>query len=75
MKRFKAASRQQMTIAQNINQKTLDAFGIEHDPPQAAVPIAKGAKEQSEVVRVIQSDLDAYFQRKQDAASRRSSTT
>jgi hypothetical protein len=31
-----------------------------------AAPIAKTAKDQSEVVRVIESDLDAYYQRKQD---------
>jgi hypothetical protein len=67
VKRFKAASRQQMSIASNISQKTLDAFGIEREPLPAAAPIAKTAKEQSEVVRVIQSDLDAYFQRKQDS--------
>ena len=41
VKRFKAASQQQMTIASNINQKTLDAFGIERQPVAAAVPIAK----------------------------------
>ncbi|HEX8296172.1 MAG TPA: hypothetical protein VF593_07715 [Chthoniobacteraceae bacterium] len=67
VKRLKAASRQQMSIASNINQKTLDAFGIERAPVKAAEPIAKTAKDQSEVVRLIQSDLDAYFQRKQDA--------
>ena len=66
VKRFKAASRQQMNIASNINQKTLDAFGIEREPVKEAAPIAKSEKDQSEVVRVIQSDLDAYFQRKQD---------
>jgi hypothetical protein len=67
VKRFKAASRQQMAIASDINQKTLDAFGIERVPVKAAEPIAKHAKSQSEVVRTIQSDLEAYFQRKQDA--------
>ncbi len=67
VKRFKAASRQQMSIATNINQKTLDAFGIEREAVKAAEPIAKNAKTQSEVVRLIQSDLDAYFQRKQDS--------
>ena len=67
VKRFKAASRQQMSIASNINQKTLDAFGIEREPVKAAAPIAKQARDQSDVVRVIQSDLDAYFQRKQDS--------
>ncbi len=67
VKRFKAASRQQMTIATNISQQTLHAFGIEHDPGKAAEAIAKRARDQSEAVRVIQSDLDAYFQRKQDS--------
>jgi hypothetical protein len=67
VKRFKAASRQQMVIATDINQKTLDAFGIERTPVKAAEPIAKHAKSQSEIVRVIQGDLEAYFQRKQDA--------
>jgi hypothetical protein len=67
VKRFKAASRQQMNIANSINQKTLDAFGIERAPMKAAEPIAKHAKDQSEVVSVIQSDLDAYYQRKQDS--------
>lgn len=67
VKRFKAASRHQMAIASSINQKTLDAFGIEREPVEAAAPIAMRAKDQSEVVRVIQSDLDAYFQRKQDS--------
>lgn len=67
VKRLKAASRQQMGIASNISQKTLDSFGIERAEVAAAKPIAKNQKDQSEVVRVIQSDLEAYFQRKQDA--------
>jgi hypothetical protein len=67
VKRLKAASRQQIALASNINQQTLDAFGIEREPVKAAEPIAQRAKDQSEIVRVIQSDLDAYFQRKQDS--------
>lgn len=67
VKRFKAASRQQMNIATSINQKTLDAFGIEREPVKEAATIAKNAKNESEMVRIIQSDLDAYFQRKQDS--------
>lgn len=67
VKRFKAASRKQMGIASSINQKTLDAFGIEREPAREARPIAKNAADQSEVVRLIQSDLEAYFQRKQDS--------
>ncbi len=67
VKRFKAASRAQLKLAGNIDQKTLDAFGIQDTPVQEASYIADDAKKQSEVVRVIESDLDAYFQRKQDA--------
>jgi hypothetical protein len=67
VKRFKAASKEQMKLATNIDQKTLDAFGIEDKPVEAAAPIAQQAKDQSEIVRVIQSDLDAYYERKQDA--------
>ncbi len=67
VKRFKAASRQQMSIASTINQKTLSAFGIEHQAVSEAEDISKRAKEQSEVVHVIQNDLEAYFQRKQDS--------
>ena len=67
VKRFKAASKEQMKLATTIDQKTLDAFGIQDAPVQEASYIAQKAKDQSEVVRVIQSDLDAYFQRKQDA--------
>ncbi len=67
VKRFKAASRAQLKIAGNIDKQTLDAFGIQDVPVQAASYIADDAKKQSDVVRVIESDLDAYFQRKQDA--------
>jgi hypothetical protein len=67
VKRFKAASKQQMSLATNISQKTLDSFGIQRPAGEAAVPIAKKAKDESAVVEIIQSDLDAYYQRKQDA--------
>jgi hypothetical protein len=67
VKRFKKASREQMTIASTINQKTLDAFGLGNTPPKAGPPLATAAKEQSDFVQLIQSDLDAYFQRKQDS--------
>ena len=67
VKRFKAAAKQQMGLATNISEKTLDAFGIQRPGGEAAVPLAKKAKDQSAVVEIIQSDLDAYYQRKQDA--------
>ncbi len=67
VKRLKAASKQQMQMASHISTQTLDAFGIGHDTALAAVPIAHQAKEQSEIVRTLQNDLDAYSQRKSDA--------
>jgi hypothetical protein len=66
VKRFKAASKEQMKLASNIDQKTFDAFGIEDAPVPAAQPIADKARDDSQVVSVIQSDLDAYIERKQD---------
>lgn len=71
VKRLKAASRQQMNIASEISQQTLDAFGIERTPVKAAEPIAQHARDQSKTVGVIQSDLDAYAQRKPDAHFKR----
>lgn len=66
VKRFKAASKQQMQMATHISTQTLDAFGIDHGTVKAAEPIAKQAKDQSDAVRTIQNDLDAYSQRKGD---------
>lgn len=115
VKRFKKAAREQMTLASTINEKTLDAFGIERgsvagaaaatparpveapkpEAPKPAQPVAAApagdkaapsqaapaeqppfvttyapvamakSKSESETVRVIQSDLEAYYQRKQ----------
>jgi len=66
VKRLKAASRQQMTAATDLNEKTLSAFGLVKKPVQEAAAIAEHEKKQSEIVRVIQGDLEAYFQRKPD---------
>ena len=67
VKRLKAASRRQIALATSINQKTMDAFGIEHAMPEEGAPIVKRAMDESAVVRVIQSDLDAYAQRKPES--------
>lgn len=71
VKRLKAASRRQMAIANSLNSETLSAFGL--DKKKVAEMIAKKAAdvatqqtEESSVVRVIQTDLEAYYQRKQD---------
>ena len=64
VKRFKAASRQQLVAAKDLNTKTLSAFGLERKPVKDAATIAENEKKQSETVRLIQSDLEAYFARK-----------
>ena len=71
VKRLKMASRKQMGIANDLNAGTLAAFGMEkrqvaEKVTAKAKDIAARAVEQSSVVRVIQSDLEAYYQRKQD---------
>lgn len=66
VKRLKAASRQQLVAAKDLNTKTLSAFGLERQPVKDAAVIAENEKTQSETVRVIQSDLEAYFARKPD---------
>ncbi len=71
VKRLKFASRTQMTVASDLNSKTLSAFGLERkdvtaEPATHVDAIAGREKDQSEVVRVIQSDLEAFYQRRQD---------
>ena len=94
VKRLKAASRRQMTLASNMRAMTLGAFGIERQPrppaeetrveksrrgrepasPEASPPYvtehapvaAERARRQSEVVKVIKSDMEAYIQRRPD---------
>ena len=64
VKRLKKASRDQMVAAKDLNTKTLSAFGLEKQPVKEAASIAEHEKGQSEVVRLIQSDLEAYYARK-----------
>jgi hypothetical protein len=66
VKRLKAASRRQLVAAKDLNTKTLSAFGLERKPVKDAAAIAEHEKTQGEMVRVIQSDLEAYFARKPD---------
>lgn len=66
VKRFKAASQQQMIAAKDLNEKTLSAFGLVKKPVKEAAGIAEHEKKQSDVVRLIQNDLEAYSQRKPD---------
>lgn len=64
VKRLKKASRDQMVAAKDLNTKTLSAFGLEKQPVKEAASIAEHEKGQSETVRIIQSDLEAYYARK-----------
>ncbi len=64
VKRLKKASRDQLVAAKDLNTKTLSAFGLERKPVKDAAGIAEHEKKQSETVRVIQSDLEAYYARK-----------
>jgi hypothetical protein len=71
VKRLKGASKKQMAIAQSLTTSTLTAFGLDKGSVQATEAkatdeVANRQTEQSSIVRVIQSDLEAYYQRKQD---------
>ena len=71
VKRLKLASRKQMAVAKALNTTTLDAFGldkkkVEEKQAKQSAEIASKQTEESGTIRVIQSDLEAYYQRKQD---------
>jgi hypothetical protein len=71
VKRLKAASRKQIGIANALTSDTLSAFGLNQKKvvemvAKKAAEVAAQQTEASSVVRLIQSDLEAYFQRKQD---------
>ncbi|MDB6138990.1 MAG: hypothetical protein JWO94_2062 [Verrucomicrobiaceae bacterium] len=71
VKRLKSASKKQMAISTDLNAGTLAAFGqdkrkVAGEVLKKATDIATREVEQSSVIRIIQADLEAYFQRKQD---------
>jgi len=71
VKRLKAASRAQMDIASGLNTGTIDAFGLRKEntpnrPLETSKMIGEQAKEESENVFLIQSDLSAFITRKPD---------
>ncbi len=72
VKRLKAASRHQMEVAGELNGSMLGGFGldreeVEQQKRKTGDEIAERQIGESETVHVIQTDLEAYFQRKQDA--------
>ncbi|MFT5466200.1 MAG: hypothetical protein ACI8UO_001298 [Verrucomicrobiales bacterium] len=71
VKRLKAASREQMTVAGDLNSTLVGGFGMSGDELAEATrkvgdEIAVRETEESETVHLIQDDLEAYFHRKQD---------
>jgi len=64
VKRLKKASRDQLVAAKNLNTKTLGAFGLEKQPVKDAKDISEHQQQQSETLRVIQTDMEAYYARK-----------
>ncbi|MAS92641.1 MAG: hypothetical protein CMO55_05535 [Verrucomicrobiales bacterium] len=72
VKRFKAASRKQTEIAKRLNGTLGSSFGlakhrIEQQLRDVAEETAVEQEEQSRFIYDIQSDLEAYFQRKQES--------
>lgn len=71
VKRFKAASRKQFEIATTLNDTLDGAFGlprhrIEQQLREVGEKTAEQERAESDTVYQIQTDLEAYFQRKQD---------
>lgn len=72
VKRLKAASREQLTVAKELNDTLVGGFGMSKDQiaqqlREVAEKTALTAQEESTKVYNIQTDMDAYFQRKQDS--------
>lgn len=71
VKRLKLASRKQTELADTLSGTISGAFGlprarVEQRLREAGEAVAKAQEEQSRFVHHIQTDLEAYFQRKQD---------
>lgn len=71
VKRLKAASRKQTELAQNLNTTLQSGFGlpqsrIEQNFRDIGEKAAEAQDEQSGLIYEIQTDLEAYYQRKQD---------
>lgn len=71
VKRLKAASREQIAVASDLNDTLNSVFGmpdrqVTDDVRSKAESIAERQVDQSELIHTIQQDLQAYFHRKQD---------
>ncbi len=71
VKRFKAASREQMEVATALNRTLFDGFGVteaslDQRVKDQSVRIADRETAQSQKVRDIQDDLEAYYDRRKE---------
>jgi hypothetical protein len=71
VKRFKAASREQFAVAESLNRTLFDGFGISEPElgekqKEQTERIARREESQSQQVRTIQSDLEAYYDRRKE---------
>ena len=71
VKRLKAASREQMEVATALNRTLFDGFGMKEKDVEKAVKtqtdgIAAREEAQSQKVRTIQDDLEAYYDRRKE---------
>jgi hypothetical protein len=71
VKRFKAASREQMEVATALNRTLFDGFGLNDESldqrqKDQSLRIAEREVVQSQKVRDIQDDLEAYYDRRKE---------
>lgn len=71
VKRLKAAARKQTELSDTLHQGLAESFGMPTDRlprarHEAGETAAREQEEQSRFVHLIQSDLEAYYQRKQE---------
>lgn len=71
VKRLKAASRKQTELADSLSKTLSGSFGlprqrVEQQLREVGETVAKAQEEQSRFVHHIQTDLEAYYQRKQE---------
>jgi len=76
VKRLKAASRRQIDVASDLNRTLLRGFGVDHSRLEdrqttQADRIAVREEEESRVIWIIKSDMQAYYGRRQEEKFRR----
>jgi len=69
VKRLKAASQRQLDLARELNEHTLEAFGVEKDlaeeePRSRATAVGQREEEEAEIVFTIIQELEAFLERR-----------